>query len=227
MHCFGCDTDFEGESLTCEVCGKPLETDADRYFKAGMGAMAAGDVNRSISFLRDCVKLEPNHLSGRYNLGLALCLAGNCDQATEQYTAVIEQQPDFPGIYTALGQAAFGSYLAHLEHAESNRNAMIELLMRAIEQDPEDVDAYFSLGNAYIAIGTADKALPWLKCAMKLHPDSAAIYFVVAKAFKMLERYPEATLMARRSVELSDPNDPFLEDVQNLLSELQEVALAS
>lgn len=224
MHCFRCDADSTSESGTCELCGKPLETDPDRYFKAGMEAMAEGRIGSCISFLGDCVLLSPDHVSAHYNLGLALCLANKCDEAIEHLTAVADRDPSYPGIYTALGQAAFGSYLSHIEQAESSRKAMVQLLMKAIEEGPNDVDAYFSLGNAYIAIGSAEKSLPWLRHALRLHPDSSAIYFAVAKAFKMLEKYPEAAIMARRSMEFSNPNDPLAEDIRRLLAELQETA---
>lgn len=225
MYCFECDSDSTGESRTCKMCGRPFETDPDKYFKAGMEASAVGDLDQSVKFLTDCVELSPDHLSGRFNLGLALALTNRCDEAIEHYSIVLDQEPNYPGIYTALGQAAFGSYLAHAEQAELQRKAMIHMLMKAIEQDPEDVDACFSLANVYIAIEKADKALPWLRRALILHPDSSAIYFTIAKAFKMLERYPEAAIMAKKSIQLSAPDDPFHEDVHRLLSELQQTVL--
>lgn len=149
MHCFGCNSELVTESRICKTCGRPVETDPDRYFKAGMEASAAGDLDRSIKHLTDCVNLDPDHLSGRYNLGIALALANRCDEAMEHYYAVADQEPNYPSIYTALGQAAFGSYMTHTAEAESGRKMMIHMLMKAIEQDPEDVDACFSLANAY------------------------------------------------------------------------------
>ncbi|HUV04379.1 MAG TPA: tetratricopeptide repeat protein [Armatimonadota bacterium] len=225
MHCFLCDADSAAGSKACEVCGKLLATDPDRYFKAGMEAMAAGGIDRSIRLLTDCVSMNPQHMSGRYNLGLALSLGNKHDEAMEQYLAIIEQDPRYPGVYTALGQAAFGSYLAHMEEAEAQRKAMIQLLAKAIDLDPEDVDAHFSLANAYIAIGTADKAIPHLKRALALHPDSSAIHFTIAHAFKMLGKYEEATIMATRAMQLAGTDDPFWEDIRNLLSELEQTVL--
>jgi len=222
MHCFECDADSAAGSRACEVCGKLLTTDPDRYFKAGMEAMAAGDIDRSIGLLRDCITMNPQHINGRYNLGLALCLSNSYDEAIEQYLAVFEQDAGYPGIYTVLGQAAFGSYMAHVEQAENQSKTMIQLLTKAVEVDPDDVDAHFSLANAYIAIEMADRALPHLKCALSLHPDSSAIHFTVAKAFKMLGKYEEAAIMATRSMQLASPDDPFREDIRDLLSELEQ-----
>ena len=47
MHCFKCESDSSGDSGTCGVCGRPLDTDSDRYFRAGMDAMSAGEIERS------------------------------------------------------------------------------------------------------------------------------------------------------------------------------------
>lgn len=220
MHCLKCESDSAGDLRVCQACGAPLKEDPDLYFKAGMEAMSAGEIDRSTVLLGDCVKLNPDHLSGRYNLGIALSLANKCDEAVEQCIAVIEREPDYPGIYTILGQAAFGDYLYHMEQAHSNRRAMFQLLKKAVDQDPTDVDAYFSLGNACIAVGSAAEALTWLHKAMKFHPDSSAIYFAAAKAHKMLRRHSEAAAMAKMAMELSGPKDPLAEEINALVAEI-------
>ena len=220
MNCVRCKSDSASDSETGDVCGGPLARDPDLYFKAGMEAMFAGEIERSTHLLSNCVQLNPDHLSGRYNLGIALCLANKCDEAIEQCIAVMEREPNYPGLYTVLGQAAFGDYLYHREQADSNRRAMFQLLKRAIEQDPSDVDAYFSLGNACIAVGSAAEALTWLRKAMDFHPDSSAIHFAAAKAYKMLRRHTEAVNMAKLAMELSGPSDPLGEEIKALFAEI-------
>lgn len=221
MYCFECDSYSSGKSGTCTICGQPLVSDPDRYFRAGMEAMALGEIDRAIMFLKDCVALAPNHLSGRYNLGIALCMAGEYDEANEQFAMVEDKDPDFPGLGTAMGQAAFGLYLYHTEQGESCRKAMIRFFSKAIEQDSDDVDAHFSMGNAYMAMGMPSKALPWLKYALKLQSDTSAIHFAMAKAYKAVESYPEAITSARKAAELSKPNDPLADDIASLLAELE------
>jgi tetratricopeptide (TPR) repeat protein len=223
MHCFRCDSDAAADAETCDICGGLLDTDPDRYFRAGMDAMLAGEVERSTRLLQDCVKLNPRHLSGRYNLGLILCMADKCDEAMRQYMAVMELEPGYPGIYTALGQAAFGDYLSHLEQAEAKREAMFQLLQKAVEQDPSDVDALYSLANAYMAIGAAQEALPWLQKAVDMQPDSSAIYYALGKAYKILGRDSEAVAMARLAMELSCADDPLLDEIETLVMECEQV----
>ena len=223
MYCFSCRND-SSESGICTVCGKPFTADPDQYFKAGMEALAAGEVNRSVALLRECVNLNPDHLNARYNLGTALAMDDRNNEALEQYLAVVQKESDYPGIYTALGQVAFGSYLSLVQQAEEQGRAMIRLFMKAIEEDPEDVDAHFSIANAYIALEDPVEALPHLEHALILQPDSSAVLYTMAKAFMMLGRYSEATLMATRSMRAASPDDPFWEDIQSLLSELRQAA---
>ncbi|MHB0913168.1 MAG: tetratricopeptide repeat protein [Armatimonadota bacterium] len=223
MHCLECGNYNDVVAAVCAACGKPF--DSDGFFKAGMEAMALGEIDRGIDFLQKCVSIDEEHVSGRYNLGLALSLVNRCDEAEGHYMRVTETNPEYPGIYTALGQAAFGSFLSHSREAESQREAMVHYLMQAVEQDPNDVDAYFSLGNAYIALGSAEKSLPWLRGALRLHPDSPAIYFTMARALKMMGRYSEAMLLAGHSLELYEADDPFRGDVQELYDELKEQLL--
>jgi tetratricopeptide (TPR) repeat protein len=183
--------------------------------------MADGDIDKAIILFRECAGMSPGHASCRYNLGIALSLTDRCDEAIKHYESLLRRDPGYPGIYTAMGQAAFGSYLEHIAGAEASRKHMLDFLMRAVEQDPDDVDALFSLGNAYIAVGNAETALPWLKSALRIQPKSPAIYFTIAKAFKMLKKKPEASVMARKSMQLSSPDDPFWEDIKRLVCELQ------
>lgn len=227
MHCFKCGSESASNSAVCRSCGAPLEHDPDSFFKAGMEAMASGDLSEAVALLDDCTRLDPQHVSGRYNLGMALCLANQCDDAIEQYEYIAQEQPGYAGIFTALGQAAFGSYLEHVRMAEVQSEAMVQYLLAAIEQDPDDVDAYFSLGNAYIALDRPEKSLAWLRSAVQLHPDSPAIHYTIAKALKMLERYQDAANEAEQAVQLLASDEPFKDEIEALWFELREKITAS
>jgi cytochrome c-type biogenesis protein CcmH/NrfG len=191
-----------------------------------MKAMSIGHFDKAAGMLGECIALHPNHFSGRFNYALTLALQDNCDEAVEQFEILAERDPEYPGVYTAMGQAAMGSYLKHMGQARERRRSMIDLLRTAVEMDPEDVDALFSLGNAYMATGNASKALPWLKNALLIQPDSAAIYFSIAKAFVNLKKIHEASTMAKKAMELSSPKDPFWDDIRGLASELQQTGFS-
>lgn len=226
MYCFDCDSDIPDQSYICSKCGIQLPTDSDWYFKAGMDALGAGEVDMAITLLRNCVEINPGHTSGRYNLGIALCLSSQHDEALLQFTTILELDPDYPGIYTALGQLALANFKVHMEEAEMHRAAMIHFLTLAIEKDNEDVDAHFTLANAYLETGDPEKALRCLKRAVSLDSDSPAIYSSLARALKMLGRHKEARAMAKKAMLLSPPDAPFIEDLRTLVAELGQLKLA-
>lgn len=227
MLCFDCDSDIPDRSYVCSRCGTQLPTDADWYFKAGMDALGAGEVEMAITLLRDCVEINPCHTNGRYNLGIALCLSGQHDEALVQFVTIAELDPDYPGIYTALGQLALANFKVHMEEAEMQRAAMIHFLTLATEKDTEDVDAHIALANAYLETGDAEKALRCLQRAVSLDSDSPVIYFSLARALKMLGRHKEARAMAKKALLLSPPDAPFAEDLRTLAAQLGQDEPAS
>lgn len=205
----------------CPNCGVVQDSDPDCYFKAAMGCVAESDLDRAVALLERCLEIDSDHLTGRFNLGVALSMMDRCDEAIGHLYYVLTRDPDYPGIYTALGEAAFGSYLYHEEQATLKSSVMVQLFRTAIEQDEQDVDAYFSLGNAYVALGMGEEALSSLKSALSLDPQSSAIYYMMAKAYKLTGRFGEARLMAGRALELANPDDQFLGDIETLLTEIQ------
>lgn len=226
MRCSECGFDLEPQMKECPNCGDGHHTDPDSHFKAAMGSVADGDLEGAVELLEQCLEADPEHINGRFNLGVALCLADKCDEAIGHLYYVLTKEPDYPGIYTALGEAAFGSYLYHEEQASMKSMAMIHLLKQAIDQDEEDVDAYFTLGNAFLALGLAEEAVPALKSALELDSQSPAIYYLLGKSYKQLDRFDEAGLMARKALDLAEPDNQFLEDIESLVAELQEGASA-
>lgn len=221
MRCGKCGFVLSASDTRCPKCGAKHKADSDHHFKAAMKSVANGDLEGAIDLLERCLEMDPEHLTGRFNLGVALSLMDRCDEAIGHLYYVLTQDAGYSGIYTALGEAAFGSYLYHEEQANLKRGVMIELLKRAIDQDEQDVDAYFSLGNAYVAIGMAEEALSCLQSALKLDPMSSAIYYMLARAHMILGQFGEAKLMARKALDLAAPSDQFLGDIENLLTEIQ------
>lgn len=207
--------------LACPICSTPFITDSDYYFRQGMSMLLKGGTDRAITLLRICVDLNPSHISGRYNLGLALVSAGKCDEAMEHYVIAAQRNPDMPGIYTALGKAAFGSFITHSQEAEVMSRSMICLLEKAIERDPQDIDAYISLGEAYLAIGDTERAIGCLRRCLEIEPASPAIYYELAKVYTSLEQFPEAADMASKSMQYAGPDDPVIDGIRQLMCDLE------
>lgn len=221
MYCLNCDSEITTGKRACPICAVPFITDSDYYFRQGMNAMLKGSISRAITLMQTCVDLNPGHISGQYNLGEALSSNKRCDEAMEHYVIAAQKNPDMPGIYTALGKAAFGSFITHSQEAEVMSQSMIRLLKKAIEQDPQDVEAYSSLGDAYLAIGDTEKAIQCLNKCLEIDPASPAIYLELAKVYTSLEQFSEAADMASKSMQYAGPDDPVIDDIQELMYVLE------
>jgi tetratricopeptide (TPR) repeat protein len=78
----------------------------------------------------------------------------------------------------------------------------IAVFKKAIEIDPLDSGAHWSLGEALLSKGNAAEAIPVLKKAEELDPRDPLPPVILARAFASLQNYPEAFSSSRRSLEL-------------------------
>ncbi|HEU5229669.1 MAG TPA: tetratricopeptide repeat protein [Ktedonobacteraceae bacterium] len=94
------------------------------------------------------------------------------EQALLHYQHAADISPDFPGIWSALGQLQ--SKLEQYEAAEQS-------LLRALEEDPEQLDAYFTLSSLYMdQLDNPTKAQEILEEGLEEYPDSAELLAALA-----------------------------------------------
>jgi tetratricopeptide (TPR) repeat protein len=78
-------------------------------------------------------------------------------------------------------------------------------LEKAIEIDPDYMEAHNNLGIRYLSFDQYDKALAEFQRTVKLDPASEKGYSNLSSALAILRRFPEAEVAARRAVQL-DPS---------------------
>jgi Flp pilus assembly protein TadD len=98
-----------------------------------------------------------------YNLGTALAVAGQFDEAVTEYERAIRIDPAY-----ALAYANLGSVLVQ----QGKPRDATSHLETAVELNPQNVEALNSLSVAYAAIGDVDKALATIDRALKLNPSA-------------------------------------------------------
>ena len=113
--------------------------------------------------MKPILETDPNHSDTNYLLGLAYQKVGKFDQS-EYHLRLVVQTTKRSAAYNALG------YLL----AEQNKNLTeaVELIMFALEQDPENGAYLDSLGWAYYKQGQIKRAIKQLERAVKYEPDS-------------------------------------------------------
>jgi superkiller protein 3 len=85
---------------------------------------------------------------------------------------------------------------------KNDQEKVLEHFQKAVENDPEFMEAYNNLGVQYMIRGDSAKALEAFDHAVKLDPGSARAATNCGAALFNLKRYKEAVMAARRAVDL-------------------------
>ena len=146
---------------------------------------------------------------------------GDYVQAVDQYRRAAEEDPSLPGIHRALAVALLNASPGGTARSEARRELEIEFqanpvdfhsiyelgeidwsegrfaearkrFARAIELQPEFVDALIALGKAATRQADAEGALPHLEKAVRLAPDNEVARYRLAQAYRGLGREEDA-----------------------------------
>jgi tetratricopeptide (TPR) repeat protein len=146
--------------------------DPTKRFKEGTRALERGEVGDAIDILSELVKDEPDYMAARVNLGHAYYTHGEFVAAARQFEQAHELEPNNPK--TLLNQAAAKSALDRLDEA-------IDLLIEALNIDPEFRDVHYNLAIAYWRKGRVPEAMAELEMELALHPDHEPAKQAVAR----------------------------------------------
>lgn len=127
-------------------CGAGAE--AEKAFYEGT---AASDLDLSISYFTEAIRLNPEYAMAYYWRGDRYRKKSDFDRAIADYTEVIRLNPDFAAAYINRGVA----YMMK----KSDFEKAIADFTEAIRLNPDDVVfVYQNRAAAYLAIGKVDKA---------------------------------------------------------------------
>ena len=151
-----------------------------------------GDLSRARSIL-DAIKPADRRERAVVRLTLASIYrdAGRTDQAVELLKAADLEMPDTPEIKYDLGM---------LLHQQGKTAEFETLMRRVIELDPDNANAYNSLGYTFVEQNrNLDEARGLLERALDLDPDSAYILDSVGWYLFRIRDYQGALEYLRRS----------------------------
>ena len=140
---------------------------------------------------------------GNFLLGEAYAEATDYPAAAEAFRAVLALQPDLPGAHRELGRTLLGMH----QNADAERE-----LRLAIQADPTDASALYSLGALLVQSSRFADGRTILEQAQNAAPDSWATAFYLGKAAYELHDTPLAEKQLRRATELNpdEPGAPYL-----------------
>ena len=108
----------------------------------------------------------------------------------------------------AANFAADSGLIASLSRIRALQSGDLErslsLLRRAVREDSSDVEAAWSLSNAYLRTGNLPETAEWLRYAIELDPLNAGYWQGLAFTYELLSLDSLAEEAWRRAIELSD-----------------------
>jgi tetratricopeptide (TPR) repeat protein len=164
--------------------------DAEAHFSLACARQAQGDVASAAAAYEMAIRLDPDHVPARSNLGV-LCLSlGQPERAVAWLRPAALRRPTDPHVLLNLGAAL----KAHGEVA-----AAVGVYRRAIAARPSWGLAHMNLGNALQALGELDAAIACHRHAVALRPDEALAHNALATALRARGQLADARAAFERA----------------------------
>ena len=106
--------------------------------------------------------------------------------------------PDIPEVHWALG---------FIQAQARHHDLAIKSLQRAIELNRSYADAYALMAGIYTYMGEAQRSVPLLRKALRLHPDGGYLYFLILGRAYLFEDDIDQALINLREALKRNPDD--------------------
>ena len=198
-----------------------------------------GDMQRSEEILHSLVKDNPNNLDAQLRLGTLYLESGRLKEAVNEFESVIEKRKD------SLQAQQAAELLDRVRSNEKLAGKMtlserLALDKAAVQQNPDDRQAWLDLGLLYVQMNKRDEAIEALNNVIRLNPDDPRVLGILAGLYedadnfdKALEAYQHAldlekNQIQRRNLErqlaVAKARKAFAEgDLQNAEAQFKEI----
>jgi len=186
--------------------------DAEAFYQVGVNARKVGRVDEAISYYRQALQINPNHVEAHSHLGNVLALAeqGKFDEAIYHYRLALQLKPDYAEVYNDLGNAlsALGQYEDALRHYR-----------QAFQLKPDDASVHhYNLGFALQSQGKLEEAINQYRVALQLKPNHAKAHANLASVLLAQGKFDEAITHCRQALQLRPDYAEVHNNLGNALS---------
>ena len=147
--------------------------DPQKLFQEATDAMKRGDVELAVRDYQELLRLHPDMIATRANLGLALVSLGRFDEAIAQYQAGLAQVPGDPGLRAKLAMAYYAK--GDLPKAANGFSSVLK-------DKPDDIQIATLLANCYVRLSRTDQAFSVLSPLAEAHPDNVNLQLTLGWA---------------------------------------------
>lgn len=186
------------------VLGNPMSLTAIAEAKANppiaQGAQGEHDILQMIQKVEEKTKSDPNNVEAWVILGKTYAAVGHWPEALHAYEKAIKLQPEAPAIMSGYAEA-----LA-ISKGRVLKGEPIELVMKALEKDPEDMKGLELAGIYNFQEQNFAKAAFYMKHLYKLLPPESPYAQDILEAQKEANRLAQAAATGLDN--LADPAAP-------------------
>ncbi|MGA2326033.1 MAG: tetratricopeptide repeat protein [Bryobacteraceae bacterium] len=171
----------------------PQVSSPEQLFSEAVAAQQRGDDALAVRKYGELLKLRPDVLEARANLGAALARLGRYDEAIEQYRAALAE---------SQGNAALRLNLALAYYKKGDLPGAVKELSPLHDAQPGDVRIATLLGDCYARLGQDDRVIALLTPVEAAHPEDLGVAWVLGSALIRAGRAPDGLkrveMVARR-----------------------------
>lgn len=185
--------DMQERNAPTATMADPQDFIASTYFHQGTELLRRGAFAEAETYLREVVRIWPNHPGALNNLGTSVWQQGRAREAEAIYRRALDEAPDDFGILNNCGNALW---------EQTRPEEAIPFYHRALEIRPEAAETQMNLGVALSDLGQFDEAIAWIKSSIHLEPGLADAYDNLGMTLARLGRWDEALALYDRAIEI-------------------------
>jgi putative PEP-CTERM system TPR-repeat lipoprotein len=159
--------------------------------------LAEGNVDAAVQLAADAKREAPDNPEARLMLARGLVAQGNLPHAESEIRGLITDYPQVAAPHAVMGQVLM---------ARRDVNGARAAFTRALELDPNSVDALRGLLRLDAASGSVPAAVSRIETRLAANPKSAPLQFVAAETYAAARQTDRAEKALRDGIAL-DPNN--------------------
>jgi tetratricopeptide (TPR) repeat protein len=224
-NCLLASADWDASEKLYAEAAEQNPDNADAHYGLGRVRTARRDLPRASEAFRKATELFPDFGAAHYALALTYRRLGKVDQAEEQFRLYEKNKTGVPPTgdslmaavralnHSATYQIQYGTELERqgkLEEAAAAHE-------RALEIDPNLVQAHINLIELYGELGQFDKAEEHYRAAIRLDPGYAESYYNYGVLLVRVEKFQLAEGAFRKTIEINPYYAPAYNNLGYLL----------
>lgn len=144
---------------------------------------ALADYERARECYNQAAYLAPDEAAPHVGLGVVDIHSGKLDRAEMSFRTALEVQPDYSEAYGGL---------AMIRQQEQDYPAALDLYLKCLELDTDNLVALLGLFQTSCKMGTFAKVIYYLETYLDRHPGDTAVLFCLATLYARDDRLEDA-----------------------------------